>query len=126
MKNKGTTTVNAMAAPARRHRCEECQDIFECHLCTIQECHELHWDSKPIKRQLFVCENCIRAQGLFTIVVKHSQGRGQGRGQGLITLRTYDHLTGAIVRETKHKIFPRPGGPRKEWMERRAAEKRGE
>ena len=50
--------------PARRHKCEKCLEIFECHLCTINKSHELHsltilgaevhFDTK-----LLLCEDCV-------------------------------------------------------------------
>jgi len=50
-----------LVEPARRHRCEYCGEIFECHLCGINETHPVHIDrpnNEESDGKFFVCEEC--------------------------------------------------------------------
>lgn len=48
-----------LCEPARRHRCEICHEIFECHLCLIQYTHPLHASHNVLPENIvFVCEEC--------------------------------------------------------------------
>jgi hypothetical protein len=49
------------AEPARRHRCEICKQIFECHLCTIPKDCQVHAYCGPrtaTPEPALVCEEC--------------------------------------------------------------------
>lgn len=77
--------------PARRHRCEICGDIFECHLCEIRKIHILHSELRlQINENIglfFVCEDC--APEHLPIVQSISHGEA---------INVYDYMTGKIIR----------------------------
>lgn len=50
--------VIVLVEPARRHRCEICQEIFECHLCDIRHWHPAHIERGLTNGFMFVCEEC--------------------------------------------------------------------
>jgi hypothetical protein len=65
-----TMTIE-LTEPARRHRCDVCKDVFECHLCTISADHILHWNyhrTDPEEKRL-ICEECS-AEGAI-IFIRH-------------------------------------------------------
>jgi len=80
-----------MTMPARRHRCPECQDIFECHLCEIYDTHPLHIESSDCP---FLCVDCALKLGIETVAVNDTDTQ---------QLKLYDYRTGqrteyAVVR----------------------------
>lgn len=84
--------LNRLTAPARRHCCDYCQDIFECHLCTINEDSVLHTHKWGGKSRPVICEPCIVAHDLLTIMtIVESTHPPQWR--------LYDHTTGAVLEE---------------------------
>jgi hypothetical protein len=49
------------AEPARRHRCEVCGQVFECHLCMIGKDHKVHAYCGPRIATMtvaLICEEC--------------------------------------------------------------------
>ena len=44
--------------PARRHKCEMCERIFECHICTPTYTHVIHCDRETPIRNIYVCLIC--------------------------------------------------------------------
>jgi hypothetical protein len=69
--------------PARRHRCETCGVIFECHLCSIDDWHAVHTAAgADASTTVLVCEECCR----------YPSRRYQYRTRGLPYYR--DMLTG--------------------------------
>lgn len=79
-----------MTEPARRHLCELCNAIFECHLCTIHWTHDVHAVSSGSQIQVYVCEDCATANGLLYLNSP---------------LGTMDYLTGDWVNKYKKRIF---------------------
>lgn len=75
--------------PARRHKCEMCGEVFECHLCTIASDHILHLRGKRLEMRntpVFVCEEC-GAKHMPTVVT--NSGR-----VSVHRYSEYDYLTG--------------------------------
>ena len=87
--------------PARRHRCEACKEVFECHLCTIAGVHMLHSDRRTSRDLFYVCEECART--VLPTVTTFSSTQA---------LRTYDYLTGEVT-----KTHPAAQAQTR-WMER--------
>jgi hypothetical protein len=81
--------LGRMTAPARRHRCPECDEVFECHLCTIQCTHELHDEQGTTP---FLCSDCAQSMGVETVSVI----------RGFNRVSIYDYQTGQVVNR-----FPR-------------------
>jgi len=55
-----------LVEPARRHRCEVCRDIFECHLCGILKTHPAHRLDGGLAKTMgyvFVCSKCCLKTG---------------------------------------------------------------
>lgn len=100
--------LKTMTVPARRHRCPECKEVAQCHICTIQITHQLHWDSGNYRPPLF-CAECAFRLGLDSVLCCDEHGGCH--------YRMYDYQTGAIIWE--HSGFiggsivgtrPNPGG----------------
>lgn len=88
--------------PARRHRCNRCARIFECHLCVISADHPLHsFASSP--GVLFYCLSCADRLRLDTILLHDSGAR---------RYRMYSYATGAIVWEHRGWIHSQRSGKR--------------
>lgn len=86
---------------ARRHRCEFCQKIFECHLCTTKVTHALHWCTpfsvcdelrgrNGARSHYFRCPTCVEASGKSYVVLSDGS--------------TVDELTGQYL--TKKRYAP--------------------
>jgi hypothetical protein len=82
--------LQRMTVPARRHRCPECDEVFECHLCTIKVTHRLHTEESNTP---FLCSECAEAMGLETVSQMCS---------ALYTVTIYDYQTGQVLNR-----FPR-------------------
>lgn len=66
--------------PARRHRCEICDQIFECHVCRIGCDHRMHSMVRIDRLEdetlpVFVCEECIDSGACPEIVRSVISGR---------------------------------------------------
>lgn len=103
--------LNAMTEPARRHKCEICALIFECHLCSIHADHDLH----NVKTKLggpFICEECLVKHDIGVMVTGHHDKtaiRGAFRfGVPTTTDRLvfYDALTGHTLGRGMIRIAP--------------------
>lgn len=90
---------------ARRHRCELCEFVFECHLCTPTTDHNLHGGTGKVARAdrklTFVCETCIEARELW-VVVCHLSYEPVGRNRNYTgklskEIVFYDHVTGEVM-----------------------------
>lgn len=92
--------------PARRHKCALCSDIFECHLCMIEEDHNIHINSGPKDHSggsKYICESCIHKNELHIVII-HIQIEASGRiyrGRELLSLGKqklfYDHITSRLL-----------------------------
>lgn len=81
--------LRSLTSPAQRHKCPKCETVFECHLCTIEADHPLHYSDNA----QFTCEECFIALGGGSVTVL--TGRWvQGR-----FYREYDYLTGQVLSE---------------------------
>lgn len=96
-----TSLVRNIIEPARRHRCELCRQIFECHLCQIGEDHVLHHSKRTDDTNYLICETCIHEHQLWVAVcslnridVDYSAGMGKD-------VKFYDHLTGKRIKDSK-------------------------
>lgn len=56
--------LRSMTIPARRHRCERCRVIFECHLCELEEEHDTHRTNYEF-RVPYLCELCSVELGTY-------------------------------------------------------------
>jgi hypothetical protein len=75
-----------LVEPARRHKCEECGKIFECHICDIRWTHPIHTGSCSVS---FLCSPCaIKLNMLYALTVSSRNNRHIGR--------IYDYLSGKI------------------------------
>jgi hypothetical protein len=101
--NEVRRIVSKITNPARRHKCEVCREIFECHLCGLEEddTHPLHWGkgrpSQQSRRTLLVCETCIDKHELFVVPVRIDNIR-KTRTNGSKKVYFRDHLTGEVLR----------------------------
>ena len=100
------------ATPIRRHKCDVCHDVFECHLCTIEDDHALHGGphvsgtvggngrTENKAEPVFVCTECIRIHDLNTVVLAgmtKSMSKITGKLINISRQRQvsyYDHETG--------------------------------
>ena len=76
--------LRQITAPARKHRCIECKEIFECHICNIGEEHSAHW-----KHGSFLCEDCANKLQIPTIFCQDSRHD---------RWTEYNYTTGDIIR----------------------------
>lgn len=74
------------AEPARRHKCPECKEVIECHLCSIGNDHDLHLNLNT----RFICLECSIASGIDTVFV-------QDKCVLTISYKIYDYSTGQVV-----------------------------
>lgn len=85
--------------PARRHRCEICHNVFECHVCTIPRDHPMHGGRRIEHLQdptiaIFVCEDCAVADN--SIYVRDGDAeRKQGSSHNALF---WNYLTGEQVK----------------------------
>lgn len=57
--------LRTITEPSRRHRCPRCEDVFECHMCQIDNWHPLHRsDEQPT-----YCLECTEGLGITTLFV---------------------------------------------------------
>jgi hypothetical protein len=102
--------VRAIGMPARRHKCELCSTIFECHICTLGDEHDIHGKRKDtdMSEPVFVCDDCILENDLYVVTVRDTQPLcdtrqvdGQPRRVNATgrnkSVRFYDHLTGRLI-----------------------------
>ena len=94
--------LRAMTMPARRHRCEHCHAVFECHLCTPVEDHSLHYRHGRSPRIPVYCEDCIRRDQLWVTPVAMNGYRPGSAGPDHAphlgqSILFYDALTGALL-----------------------------
>lgn len=82
--------------PARRHKCEVCLGVFECHLCTIEKEHPMH-SGRRIEHledptiSVYVCEECcVEDNQRFVICNPTNSIR-------LKVKKYWDYLTGKVV-----------------------------
>ncbi len=83
------SVLQSMTDPARRHRCMECNEIFECHLCELDKEHSLHWQG------FYLCEECAVEKGVLTVFSHIRPSEGCNHVE-------YDYLTGQII--AKHQV----------------------
>ncbi len=85
--------------PARRHRCEICLHVFECHLCSLGRDHPVHSgariaglddDTTPV----FVCEECIVTDNCRYVRVRPS---ATDTAPDHPSTRYWDYLTGKVL-----------------------------
>src|SRR5215831_15028612 len=62
LNRKRSIMLGELLEPARRHLCEICKQVFECHLCNIGFEHPAHKDHKNLRldTKLFICEECCQ------------------------------------------------------------------
>lgn len=100
-----SAALRTIAEPARRHRCDLCLDIFECHLCQIDKDHPLHSGSRDqVWTPARVCEACIHQHELWVVIVRfpnYERGRIHG---GDRDVSYYDHLSGERIRDSKSQL----------------------
>jgi hypothetical protein len=63
--------LRVIAEPARRHLCPLCKEVFECHLCTQEREHPVHWDNCNTP---FLCPDCAQEMGLETVASLGNKG----------------------------------------------------
>ncbi len=103
------------ATPIRRHCCDICRKVFECHLCDLEIDHRIHGGGNPAtaggngrvsaqKEPVFVCTDCIAKNDLNTVVlgVGFLEKRGGkpsnlGRFKANYDVSYYDHHTGEKI-----------------------------
>lgn len=98
---KGSYTINSEPGNniARRHRCEVCQLVFECHLCTLSKDHRMHSQTradtiKDPTMNMFVCEECVISDNSRYVRSNEHESK-QGRNVNAVY---WDYLTGERVR----------------------------
>ena len=77
--------IRQITEPARRHRCIQCEQIFECHLCMIGWDHILHrgpWFATA-------CDECINKKDIKTVFMENQKG----------LWHEYDLTTGEIIQK---------------------------
>lgn len=92
--------LNQMSMPARRHRCDLCRLIFECHLCSVEADHILHSFVGEL-----ICEPCIEEHSLWVAVRRDASSKkyvGEKKTTSWPDLSPngvtfYDHLTGEMI-----------------------------
>ena len=85
--------------PARRHKCDLCKTVFECHLCMIGNDHDLHTFPRTqvdTETPILICEECIMAKGLWIVVTGIDERHPVTMPFQSITF--YDHLTGERIK----------------------------
>ncbi len=93
--------LDSVTYPARRHRCDLCKQIFECHLCMISEDHRLHHPGRDEEwSPVVVCEDCIHKHELFVVVTADYGSTRGGRSCYWIT-KFWDHLTGVVIPDNR-------------------------
>lgn len=80
-----------LIVPARRHKCEVCNNIFECHICDIYFTHNIHSVISKTERYVFVCLKCADKNGWIGIVSRS----GTKKYTNSIL---YDYRTGKVIR----------------------------
>ena len=75
-----------MTFPARRHRCPECNRVFQCHLCTLEVTHELHTEYADCP---FFCLECAERAGCDSVAVLDTHVSPS-------EVRFYDYRTGKM------------------------------
>lgn len=85
--------IRQMTEPARRHKCELCKSIFECHLCLgfleDHSNHSIYWKINK-NTKIFLCEDCIKKhQLLITIRAEHHNSG--------YSYKFYDSLSGDLL-----------------------------
>lgn len=94
--------LRTITTPARRHRCDVCREVFECHLCVINENNETHVLHGHGERRmitwepLFVCMDCIDRHNLAIVVVRENSDR-RGKTSNSGGIKFYDHTTGQLI-----------------------------
>lgn len=81
--------------PARRHKCEMCREIFECHICDLDGDHPLHMAFLLCNEPVLVCLECMEKDGLGYVFAR-GNGRDYVKKLGS-TCRMYDYRTGKIM-----------------------------
>lgn len=82
--------LETICEPARRHRCDECSHIFECHICTIGDDHVLHVAGNDSWRICLDCAEHMDVTGVFT------KPSGKTNEQSN-TWTEYDYRTGVVL-----------------------------
>src|SRR5262245_20551462 len=77
-----------MTDPARRHRCPDCERIFECHVCEIGNTHPLHLEQSDCP---FLCLECAEVQEILEVAIYDPH---------LHEVKFYDYKTGRLVDRT--------------------------
>jgi hypothetical protein len=103
-----SNALRSMTEPARRHKCELCGDVFECHLCVLEENHRIHSEAETLGTAL-ICEACIHRNELFVLAIRTNHAKDQrysklaraknmssSRGFGKCVI-FFDHLTGERI-----------------------------
>lgn len=86
--------------PARRHACEVCRKIFECHLCDIWTEHPIHGNRKQHRSQnVYVCPKCCEKPE-FHFVSCTDYGT-----KGYVKTKWFDQRTGQVVRRNERKVY---------------------
>ena len=80
--------LRMIGVAARRHKCEKCKNVFECHLCSFESCHILHAVVSSANRPVFVCKPCIEATGMYQVRVYSWRKQ---------TFCFYDHVSGKVI-----------------------------
>src|SRR4029077_14820369 len=75
--------------PNRRHQCELCSSIFECHLCKIGNDSTIHVNkhNRNPKHNVLVCLTCAKKKKMFYVA--------QQKDRHLMCI--YDYFTGKGV-----------------------------
>lgn len=84
--------VIPLAEPARRHRCEICLRVFECHLCTLKRDHPFHKTQRIELIEdptipILVCEECAVSDNCRSVESASAHRRG-------LIVDYYDYKTG--------------------------------
>lgn len=103
---KTKTPISAMCEPARRHRCEICTEVFECHLCTLRKDHVFHGgiritNIEDMTIPVFVCEECAVTDNCRMVESALSRTRA-------LMVPYYDYLTGKTIMAQNKRLADIP------------------
>ena len=91
-----------LETPKRRHKCEICNAVFDCHICTVDADHVLHRvnlrdKSGDMYRHILICQRCIQLDYDRWGVVHILNGR-----RGSVKVK-YDAITGEVIFRVKRE-----------------------
>jgi len=89
--------LGELSWPARRHKCEICFKVFDCHLCTIDCTHAVH-ENHTESRLVYVCLDCAEKNRWIGVITT-----GHQTIHHHVTL--YNYKTGKLV--DKQKLYGR-------------------